>query len=63
MLRSLKPATLLKRRFHYRFFLVNIAKVLRTYILKNIRERLLLTMKTSINTKIYANVSYSADIE
>ena len=35
-------ATLLKKRLQYRYFLVNIAKFLRTPILKNISERMLL---------------------
>ena len=39
---GLRPATLLKRRLQHRCFAVNIAKLLRTPILKNICERLFL---------------------
>ena len=39
---GLRPATLLKRRLQHRYFPVNIAKLLRTPILKNICERLFL---------------------
>ena len=38
--------TLLKKRLQYRYFLVNIAKFLRTPILKNISERLLLKVSS-----------------
>ena len=39
---GLRPATLLKKRLWHRCFPVNFAKLLRTPILKNICERLLL---------------------
>ena len=39
-------ATLLKKRLRYRYFLVIIAKFLRTPILKNISERLLLKVSS-----------------
>ena len=39
---ALRPITLLKKRLHHRYFPVNITKFLRTPILKNICEKLLL---------------------
>ena len=40
-----KLATVLKKRLQRRFFPVNIVKILRTSILKNISERLLLRIR------------------
>ena len=39
---GLRPATLLKKRMWHKYFPVNFAKFLRTSVLKNICERLLL---------------------
>ena len=49
---GLRPATLLKRRLQHRYFPVNIAKLLRTPILKNICERLFLYFRI-VKKKIY----------
>ena len=47
---SVRPATLVKKRFHHRCFPVNIAKFLRTLILKNICKRLHLNSRITLTT-------------
>ena len=50
-LQVFRPATLLKKRLQYRCFPVNIAKLLRTRILKNIFDRLLLKCISCVKCK------------
>ena len=50
---GLKPCNFIKKRLQHRFFSMNIAKILRTAILKNLYEQLLL----NIIVKLIASIS------